>query len=83
MIHDLNRNDPILKEIKHQIDSPSRPAPDTAPETLVPDDAIDLIEFHHIGFCLDDDNSPLNDEYFENREMYHHFVFHFSKCIEP
>jgi hypothetical protein len=82
MTHDLNSHDPMLKEIKRQIYNPSRQAPATAPETL-PNDAIDLIEFHRNGFCMDDnDNSPLNDEYFENRKLYHHFVFHFGRCLE-
>ncbi len=80
-IHDLGRYSPIIKEIKRRIFNPARTPPDDAPANL-PQEALDLIDFHREGFLVADDNA-LDDDYFETSiKLYHNFVFHFGKCLE-
>jgi hypothetical protein len=82
LIHNIDRYSPIIKEIKRQIYNPARAPPDDAPP-VIPQAAQELIEFHHSGFLVEGDDVALDDDYFERSAAnYHHFVFHFGKCLE-
>ena len=67
--------------MKCLIHNPSRQPMSGAPHPLT-QEAWELIEFHRQEFQVHGTDDNLDDEYFENKDLYHHHVFHFGKCLE-
>ena len=76
----------LWKEIKRQIFYPKHTPPRNAP--VLNDITFELVRFHHRGLLFnDDDNSALNDDYFDSRKSecflkYPKFIQHFGKCLQ-